>query len=368
MNENSFSRKYLGRVGRNVVVGITVVLLILAGCQWAPNQSGSEMTIQISHGSIGTESQETGTDTTSITQALDLRSGISSMEALAESEISAMEVDTGAFDDFGFDLFDVDFDRESGLMLYYIEEEFLLSQVDISINAQELLDEFFEQNYGSDLFNAFEEDFENPEYLEQIETQLISLFEEYEQSISDFTTQFGAPDNETGGYEDENVQEAFIELQFSFFAAIFEVLFQPLVALFDFINDLYTSGITLEERFPNGAGGFAANIRGGSSYQGAGSSTSFTFRDLRGGATYVVIAAYFETEFEDVEEGTPERNYEMFGIGRVTLEEGSVRSLRIPLTTLAETQGQLNEWYPGVNFNFLRAFDLFGGFQQDEPV
>ncbi len=359
--------KRVRQAGPWVFVSVLALLFLFAGCQWAPNQSGSEMTIQIDHGATATQSStaDPGTETTSMTQALDLPTVISSMEAVAESEIGALQEELETFDDSDFEFFDLDFDRESGLMLYYIEEEYLISQGEVSINAQGLLDEFFEENYEQDLFNAFEQDFEDPEYFEQIETQLISLVEEYEKNVTEFVNQYGEPDAETGTYEDEEVQEAYNELNYSFFLAFFELLFEPLVAVFDFINDLYLSGITLQERFPVAAGGFAANIRGGTSYQGAGSSTSFTFRDLQPGATYVVIAAYFETEFSDDVE-TPDTNYEMLGIGRVTLEEGTVQSLRLPLTTLAETEAQLNEWYPGVNFNFDSAFDLFGDFETAE--
>ncbi len=368
MNRNNSVRNGATRV----IAAAVAVLFFLASCQWAPNQSGSEVTIQISHDAVvmPSSTSDDGTHSPGILEQMTTISGLSSVQSQASAlnvgSLQAAEEDPP--DESLF--FEQRFDRESGVFIYYVEEEYLASQGALDFDLQSLLEAEFERRYGRDMFT-----FEEPEFDEEAYIEFIINFFYRELGIlldpSDFDEERELEEGED--YDDpfaDLSEEEALEFFFKFFIALFEFLFQPIIALFSFIEDIYARGITLQERLPGGAGGFAARIRGGSIFDST-SSTSFTFRNLQPGATYLVIAGYIESEFETEENGLP-NSYEMFGFGRLTMEEGVVRSLRVPLTLdRSEAWNQLNtetvEEIDFATFNALFDFDsLFAGFEELE--
>ena len=366
MNRNNSVRNGATRV---IAAGVAV-LFFLASCQWAPNQSGSDVTIQISHDAVVMPSSTSGDGTHSpgILEQMSTISGLSSVQSQASAlNVGSLELAEGdELDEFSL-FFGRRFDRESGVFIYYVEEEYLASQGALDFDLQSLLEAEFERRYGRDMFT-----FEEPEFDEEAYIEFIIDFFYRELGIlldpSDFDEERELEEGED--YDDpfaDLSEEEALEFFFKFFIALFEFLFQPIIALFSFIEDIYARGITLQEQLPGGVGGFAARIRGGSIFDST-SSTSFTFRNLQPGATYLVIAGYIESEFETEENGFP-NSYEMFGFGRLTMEEGVVRSLRVPLTLdRFEAENQLNTETGGA-FDFVTLFEfdsLFAGFDELE--
>lgn len=323
------------RVTRVTAASIALVFF-LASCSWSPNQnfSGSQVTLGVSASDITPQLSNGGSGDSlfgSVAQAASLSS------SAPDGSLSAMQVEDG----LGLD---VEFDRESALLLYYVERDVLAANGLEQIDSEALLNNYFERRYNSTLSEDLTFEFDEAAFEEFI----TSFFAGYG---IDFAELESDPEAEPDLSEEE-----LEELLLAFFTALIEFLFTPFISFFEFIESVFTTGVVLENRLGSGAGAYQLFVRGGS-IADSNTTVSFALRDLKPGVEYVVIIGYYESFYEqfDGEVNVTPTDLEAFGFGSFALEEGIDSRLTIRVDQPLGTTETNLETFLGVTPGFLNV-------------